>query len=57
MICAGFVLGLGLGLGHIANQDNSQLHHKYIIITIVQSYTEKYHEFVAVCIVTSAQHE
>lgn len=29
----------------------------YIIITIVQSYTEKYHEFVAVFIVTSAQHE
>ena len=26
-------------------------------ITIVQSYTGKYHEFVAVCIVTSAQHE
>ena len=30
---------------------------KYISITIVQSYTGKYHEFVAVCIVTSAQHE
>jgi len=29
----------------------------YITITIVRSYTEKYHEFVAVCIVTSAQHE
>ena len=29
----------------------------YIIITIVQSYTGKYHEFVAVCIVTSVQHE
>ena len=29
----------------------------YIIITIVQSYTGKYHEFVAVCIVMSAQHE
>jgi len=29
----------------------------YIIITIVRSYTGKYHEFVAVCIVTSAQHE
>ena len=28
-----------------------------IIITIVRSYTGKYHEFVAVCIVTSAQHE
>ena len=27
----------------------------YISITIVQSYTRKYHEFVAVCIVTSAQ--
>ena len=27
------------------------------IITIVRSYTGKYHEFVAVCIVTSAQHE
>ena len=26
-----------------------------ISITIVQSYTGKYHEFVAVCIVTSAQ--
>ena len=26
----------------------------YIIITIVQSYTRKYHEFVPVCIVTSA---
>jgi len=26
-------------------------------ITIVQSYTGKYHGFVAVCIVTSAQHE
>ena len=32
-------------------------HRYYIIITIVQSYTGKYHEFVAVCIVTSAQHE
>ena len=31
--------------------------YEYIIITIVQSYTGKYHEFVAVCIVTSAQHE
>ena len=29
----------------------------YIIITIVRSYSGKYHEFVAVCIVTSAQHE
>ena len=29
----------------------------YISITIVQSYTGKYHKFVAVCIVTSAQHE
>ena len=30
----------------------------YIIsITIVQSYTGKYHELVAVCTVTSAQHE
>ena len=29
----------------------------YISITIVQSYTGKYHESVAVCIVTSAQHE
>ena len=29
----------------------------YISITIVQSYTGKYHEFVAVCIVTSVQHE
>ena len=29
----------------------------YIIITIVQSYTGKYHKFIAVCIVTSAQHE
>ena len=28
-----------------------------IIITTVQSYTGKYHEFVAVCIVTSTQHE
>ena len=27
------------------------------IITIVQSYTGKYHEFVAGCIVTSAQHK
>ena len=26
-------------------------------ITIAQSYTGKYHEFVAVCIVMSAQHE
>ena len=31
--------------------------HYYIIITIVRSHTGKYHEFVAVCIVTSAQHE
>ena len=30
---------------------------EYISITIVQSYTGKYHEFVAVCIITSAQHE
>ena len=29
----------------------------YINITIVQSYTGKYHEFVAVCIVTSTQHK
>ena len=29
----------------------------YVSITIVQSYTGKYHEFVAVCIVTSAQHK
>ena len=29
----------------------------YISITIVQSYTGKYREFVAVCTVTSAQHE
>ena len=29
----------------------------YIIITIVQTYTGKYHEFVVICIVTSAQHE
>ena len=28
-----------------------------IIITIVRSYTGKYHDFVAVCIVTSMQHE
>ena len=26
-------------------------------IIIVQSYTGKYHKFVAICIVTSAQHE
>ena len=31
--------------------------HVYISITVVESYTGKYHEFVAVCIVTSAQHE
>ena len=30
---------------------------KYIITIIVQSYTGKYHEFVAVCIVTSVQHD
>ena len=29
----------------------------YISITIVQNYTRKYHEFVAVCIVMSVQHE
>ena len=29
----------------------------YISIIIVQNYTGKYHKFVAVCIVTSAQHE
>ena len=29
----------------------------YISITVVQSYTGKYHEFAAVCIVMSAQHE
>ena len=29
----------------------------YISITIVQSYTGKYHEFVAVCIVMSVQHK
>ena len=29
----------------------------YMSITIVQSYTGKYQEFVAVCIVTSAQHK
>ena len=28
-----------------------------ISVCIVQSYTGKYHEFAAVCIVTSAQHE
>ena len=31
--------------------------HLIIIITIVLSYTGKYHEFVAVCIVMSVQHE
>ena len=30
---------------------------RYIIITIVQDHSGKYHEFVAVCIVTSAQHK
>ena len=29
----------------------------YISITLVPSYTGKYHEFVAICIVTSAQHK
>ena len=29
----------------------------YTSITIVQSYTGKYHSFVAICIVTSVQHE
>ena len=29
----------------------------YIIITIVQSYTRQYHEFVTIGIATSAQHE
>ena len=29
----------------------------YLSITIVLSYTEKYHDFVAVCIVMSMQHE
>ena len=29
----------------------------YISITTVQNYTGKYHEFVAICIATSAQHE
>ena len=29
----------------------------YVIITIVHSYTRKYHEFVAICIVTSVQYE
>ena len=29
----------------------------YISITIVESYNGKYHKFVAVCIVTSAQYE
>ena len=28
-----------------------------VSITIVQSYTKKYHEFVAVCIGTSVQHK
>ena len=36
---------------------NSVVIMDYIIITIVPSYTGKYHEFVAICIVTSAQHE
>ena len=38
---------------------SAALHHLlyYIIITIVRSYTGKYHEFLAVCIVMSAQHE
>ena len=32
--------------------------YKHIVsITIVQSYTRKYHKFVAVCIATSVQHE
>ena len=31
--------------------------YNYIIITIVWSYTGKYHELVAGCIVTSVQHE
>ena len=33
------------------------LYYIHVSITIVQNYTGKYHEFVAVCIVTSAQHE
>ena len=33
------------------------MYYDYIIITIVRGYTGKYHEFLAVCIVTSAQHE
>ena len=35
----------------------SALNLQYIIITIVGSYTVKYYEFVAVCIVRSGQHE
>ena len=33
----------------------SEYIYMYISITIVQSYTRKYHEFVVVCIVTSVQ--
>ena len=43
-ICDGIIFDFYTGLPHLS-------------ITIIQSYTGKYHEFVAICIVTSAQHE
>ena len=49
-----FCSSMALELFHKIRAPNFQY---YISITIVPSYTGKYHEFVAVCIVTSAQHE
>ena len=43
--------------GRLERPTNTHEDLYYIIITIVQSYTGKYHEFVAICIVTSAQHK
>ena len=43
----------GIHLAYIKTDFNEDCN--YIIITIVRSHTGKYHEFVAVCIVTSAQ--
>ena len=38
-------------------QSDGLIFEDYIIITIVPSYTRKYHKFVAICIVTSVQHK
>ena len=52
----GIIFDFYMGLPHL-NFYTGLPHLSITIVQIVQSYTRKYHEFVAICIVTSAQHE